>query len=324
MHLSDFFKNDIDQYISSKMTIQHPTTLYEPMRYAVAEGGKRLRGNFVMMGNLLTQKPLENIYDLALAIEILHAFSLVHDDIIDNSDMRRGKPTVVNKYGLSSAILTGDALLVKAYEYLANANPTYLAETLATFNRVVLEMCEGQEMDIQLEREQQVSKSRYLEMIGKKTGVLLATALSIAAVASNGDVEISRLLYEIGYKVGLTFQVQDDWLDAFGTEQVGKSLGTDIINAKSNYLYVVACENLKGNALQDFISLYMNTNLSSSKKIEDVQKVYEQLGVSQFVQNEIQMYIGESFDLLNNFPSGNSEVKNNFKIMVNALIGRQS
>ncbi len=322
--MTDFFftVEEFDQYLKSQMVIQEPKTLYEPMNYATVTGGKRIRAALTVTGSQIAGVRKEEMYPLALAIELLHAFSLVHDDIMDNSDMRRGQPSVMKKYGTNQAILSGDALLIKAYQSLSETKTPYLSKTLKTFSDVALEICEGQALDMQLENETLIDKATYLKMIGKKTAVLLATSLSIGGIAAGCTSQTEEMLYKIGYDMGMAFQIQDDWLDCFGTEETGKTLYTDILNCKNNYLYVMACEQLRGSQLNEFISLYSQKSGGESK-VSQVKQVYSQLNIEHSVSEEINQYHQQCYHHIKKLNNTNSNALKQLQQMIEMMVGRR-
>jgi geranylgeranyl diphosphate synthase type II len=222
---------------------QQPASLYEPNEYFLKLGGKRVRPVLCLMGNELFDEIIPDAWNVATAIELFHNFTLIHDDIMDKAPLRRGKQTVHTKYNDSTALLAGDVMMVKAYEYLNKISSGYLSKVLSLFNKTAIEVCEGQQMDMDFESREEVSMSEYLKMIELKTSVALAASLKIGAMLGGGGERNQNLLYEFGRKLGIAFQVQDDYLDAFGNDKkTGKQVGGDILANKKTFLLIHAME----------------------------------------------------------------------------------
>jgi len=222
---------------------EQPASLYEPNEYFLKLGGKRIRPVLCLMGNELFDDIIPDSWHAATAIELFHNFTLIHDDIMDKAPLRRGKPTVHTKYNESTALLAGDVMLVRGYEYLNKISPAYLNKVLALFNKTAIEVCEGQQMDMDYESRENVSMNEYLRMIELKTSVALAASLKIGALLGGGGERNQNLLYEFGRKLGIAFQVQDDYLDAFGDDKkTGKQLGGDILANKKTFLLIHSME----------------------------------------------------------------------------------
>ena len=230
-----------------KFSVEHfpatPQTLYEPNQYFLALGGKRIRPLLVVMGNELFDKIEPDAWAVATAIELFHNFSLIHDDIMDNASLRRGQPTVHAKYGASTALLAGDVMLVKAYDYLISIKPQYAQAIISLFNRTASEVCEGQQLDMDFEKTAIVSLDEYLQMIQLKTSVLLAASLKMGAIIGGASKRNQDHLYAFGLNLGTAFQIQDDYLDAFGDPlKFGKEVGGDIKQNKKTFLAIHTLE----------------------------------------------------------------------------------
>ena len=222
---------------------EQPASLYEPNEYFLKLGGKRVRPVLCLMGNELFDDIIPDAWHAATAIELFHNFTLIHDDIMDKAPLRRGKQTVHTKYNDSTALLAGDVMLVRAYEYLNKISSAYLSKVLTLFNKTAIEVCEGQQMDMDYELQANVSMNDYLRMIELKTSVALAASLKVGALLGGGGVGNQNLLYEFGRKLGIAFQVQDDYLDAFGDKnKTGKQVGGDILANKKTFLLIHAME----------------------------------------------------------------------------------
>ncbi len=220
-----------------------PATLYEPGEYFLSWGGKRIRPVMCLMGNELFDTINPDAYHVATAIELFHNFTLIHDDIMDEASLRRGMETVHMKYGINTALLTGDVMLIQAYEYVNKISPQYLPRILQLFNKTAKEVCEGQQLDIDFEKMPAVSLDAYIDMISLKTSVLLAASLEIGAILGGTSEGNCRHIYEFGKNLGIAFQIQDDFLDAFGDpEKFGKDVGGDIRQNKKTFLLLHALE----------------------------------------------------------------------------------
>ncbi len=250
---------------------EQPASLYEPNEYFLKLGGKRVRPVLCLMGNELFDEIIPDAWHAATAIELFHNFTLIHDDIMDKAPLRRGKQTVHTKYNDSTALLAGDVMLVRAYEYLNKISSAYLSKVLSLFNRTAIEVCEGQQMDMDYESQTNVSMNDYLRMIELKTSVALAASLKVGGLLGGGGERNQNLLYEFGKKLGIAFQVQDDYLDAFGDKnKTGKQVGGDILANKKTFLLIHAMESASH---KKELEQLIKTN--SSDKVEKVVAVYK-------------------------------------------------
>jgi geranylgeranyl diphosphate synthase type II len=250
---------------------EQPASLYEPNEYFLKLGGKRVRPVLCLMGNELFDDIIPDAWYAATAIELFHNFTLIHDDIMDKAPLRRGKQTVHTKYNDSTALLAGDVMLVRAYEYLNKISSAYLSKVLSLFNRTAIEVCEGQQMDMDYESQTNVNMNDYLRMIELKTSVALAASLKVGGLLGGGGERNQNLLYEFGKKLGIAFQVQDDYLDAFGDKnKTGKQVGGDILANKKTFLLIHAMESASH---KKELEQLIKTN--SSDKVEKVVAVYK-------------------------------------------------
>jgi geranylgeranyl diphosphate synthase type II len=250
---------------------EQPASLYEPNEYFLRLGGKRVRPVLCLMGNELFDDIIPDAWYAATAIELFHNFTLIHDDIMDKAPLRRGKQTVHTKYNESTALLAGDVMLVRAYEYLNKISSAYLSKVLSLFNRTAIEVCEGQQMDMDYESQTNVNMNDYLRMIELKTSVALAASLKVGGLLGGGGERNQNLLYEFGKKLGIAFQVQDDYLDAFGDKnKTGKQVGGDILANKKTFLLIHAMESASH---KKELEQLIKTN--SSDKVEKVVAVYK-------------------------------------------------
>jgi len=250
---------------------EQPASLYEPNEYFLRLGGKRIRPVLCLMGNELFDEIIPDAWHAATAIELFHNFTLIHDDIMDKAPLRRGKQTVHTKYNDSTALLAGDVMLVRAYEYLNKISSAYLSKVLTLFNRTAIEVCEGQQMDMDYESQNNVNMNEYLRMIELKTSVALAASLKVGGLLGGGGERNQNLLYEFGRKLGIAFQVQDDYLDAFGDKnKTGKQVGGDILANKKTFLLIHAMES---SSHKKELEQLIKTN--PGDKVEKVVAVYK-------------------------------------------------
>jgi geranylgeranyl diphosphate synthase, type II len=272
-------------YLQSHAFSQEPVELYEPNNYFLALGGKRLRPIMVLLGNELYGGKAAEALPAAMAIEYFHNFSLIHDDVMDDAPLRRGKPTVHEKYGLNTAILSGDALLVYAYKYIAEVPGRHLPEVLNIFNQTAIEVCEGQQRDMNFESRSDVSEEEYLFMIRQKTSVVLAAALQIGAIIGGASRKDADALYDYAIDLGVAFQIQDDILDCYGNaELVGKQPGGDIIQNKNTLLLIRArADAQKVNDHRLAALLAQVSPVNKIDKVEGVLALYNEWGIRESV-----------------------------------------
>ena len=241
MHKIKDLQEIINKEIESKKMGREPFSLYEPINYSLSNGGKRIRPLLTLLACNLFSEKIDQAIDAALAIEIFHNFTLLHDDIMDKADIRRGKPTVHKKWNENTAILSGDAMFIKSYDFLLETKTEKFKEILQVFNNTALEVCEGQQYDMEFENRNDVSENEYLRMIELKTSVLLAAALKIGAIIGGAENADADLLYDFGRNIGLAFQLQDDMLDVYGSKNTfGKEIGGDIVANKKTFLLIKA------------------------------------------------------------------------------------
>jgi geranylgeranyl diphosphate synthase type II len=268
-----------------------PEELYEPMRYMMQLEGKRLRPILLLLSCKTFGGTLKPVMPAALAVEIFHSFTLMHDDITDNAPLRRSKPSVHIKWNTNIALLSGDAMMIKAYEYLSKTPRPYLHSILQVFNDTALKVCEGQQMDMNFETEEHVSINDYLEMIRLKTAALFAASLQMGAILGGASSKDATKMKLFGENIGMLFQLQDDILDVFGKpEKVGKQTGGDIIQNKKTFLLLNALELAKGNMLKELQSLLMNKTIKPKEKVERVTAIYTKVGVLQHARKQMEAY----------------------------------
>lgn len=267
---------------------REPAGLYDPLRYMIGGGGKRLRPKLCLTAYSLFRDDLtDEILQPAAGLEVFHTFTLIHDDIMDKSPLRRGNPTVWTKWGEDGAILSGDVMCIDSYRRIAHAPEHVLGKVLKLFNNTAAQVCEGQQYDMDFESVDKVSMQDYMKMIGLKTAVLIACSAKMGALIGGADDEDAGNLYRYGYSLGLAFQIADDWLDAFGNEkEFGKPIGGDIINNKKCWLTIKAAE-LDGPAMEEAMSMPVDTDVQKAEKIRAVKGIYERLHVDELAQEEI-------------------------------------
>ncbi len=289
--------------LSGKWSLQPPVNLYEPVSYAMAAGGKRLRPTLVLLAYQLFGKEVQKAVPTALAVEVFHNFTLLHDDIMDKAELRRNLPTVHKKYSENTAILSGDAMAFMAYELLLETDLPAKRETMPIFTRTALEVCEGQQLDMDFELRNDVTASEYIEMIRLKTAVLLGCALQMGALLGGATPAQASDLYQVGINMGLAFQLQDDLLDSFGNEETfGKKIGGDIVSNKKTYLLIESREQASGELRSQLDYWISTTHFDSAEKIESVKAIYQQLGVKEKVEAMIGSFTSEAIGLLEALP----------------------
>jgi geranylgeranyl diphosphate synthase type II len=312
----------INQRIASLKIPAKPAQLYNPVTYTLSLGGKRMRPLLTLLGYSLFKKNYERALDAAIALEVFHNFTLLHDDIMDNAPLRRGKQTVWQTWGSSTAILSGDAMLILAYELLADYEPVVLKKILPVFNKTALQVCEGQQLDMDFESQKNVSIADYLYMIELKTAVLLGAALKFGAIIAGAKKKDAELLYEFGKNTGIAFQLQDDILDVFGeTEKVGKQTGGDIISNKKTFLLLKAFE-LANKKTTAKLKLLLNEK-DEQKKVAGVKEIYHQLDVKKLAEKEMQKFYKKALSSLEKV-NADSKKKKVLTDFTEQLMQRQS
>lgn len=298
-----------------------PSELYEPIRYILNLGGKRVRPVICLMAAELYEADIQSdrILQLAISLEIFHNFSLVHDDIMDEAPLRRGKPTVHQKWNRDIAILSGDVMLVQAYEAILRSGNPKMNELIAQFNRSAILVCEGQQYDMNYEKSSKVSIQDYLKMIGLKTAELIGCSLKLGAIAAQASEADANSLYAFGINLGLAFQIQDDFLDAFGDAgKVGKQVGGDILANKQTFLLLKSRELATDQQLTD-LSLAMN--LEGAEKVQEVLKIFEKVGVKKHTSDIIDEYYQTALAELDKV-SASSDRKMGLRVLASNLMNR--
>ncbi len=277
-----------------------PYALYDPMNYSLETGGKRVRPVLVLMACNMFSEQIDHAIKPAIGLEIFHNFTLLHDDIMDHANIRRGKPTVHKKWNENTAILSGDAMFIKAYEYFLDIESPYFRDILKIFNNTALEVCEGQQFDMEFEQRADVTEKEYLRMIELKTSVLLAAALKIGAFLGGAKPKDADLLYEFGRNVGLAFQLQDDYLDVYGDTAVfGKQIGGDIVANKKTFMLIKALQLADKETKKKLEALLILDHANRESKVSAVMEIYNKLNIKELVNTEISQLNKKAKSFLN-------------------------
>ncbi len=312
----------VEKELSAQQFVEQPEGLYLPIEYVLGIGGKRIRPTLCLAGCYLFNDEIKPAINPALGLEIFHNFTLLHDDVMDNADVRRNQPTVHIKWDPNTAILSGDAMLIKAYQYVANLSTDFLPSVLALFNQTALEVCEGQQYDMEFETRQDVSVEEYLRMIRLKTAVLLAGSLKTGAIIGGASAEQANFLYEFGENIGLGFQLQDDFLDVYGDiETFGKAIGGDIVNNKKTFLLINALQLASGDLRKELDAWLCAENFEADEKIEAVRAIYNKVGVADLAREKMQYYFNQAMQALNKV-NGKEEIKEDLRQFALKLIER--
>lgn len=298
-----FYREEFITYLNQQIKTRAPKNLYDPMVYILNIGGKRLRPISVLMTTELFGSSYKKALDAALAIEIFHNFSLVHDDIMDAAPVRRGQPTVHEKWDTNTAILSGDAMLINAYQLFENYEGETFKALAQLFTRTATKVCEGQQYDVDFEESENVGLTEYLKMIEYKTAVLVGAAMEMGAIVAGANAACRTKIYEYGSLLGLAFQLKDDYLDVFGNyKSFGKQIGGDIIENKKTFLYLKALESSSAADAQQLTDLYSVNPEDTSLKIETVTAIFESVGVAEQTRTQIKAYTQRAFQLLAEIP----------------------
>jgi len=299
-----------------------PSGLYDPLRYMISIGGKRIRPALCLTAYSLFKDSFdETVLEPAAALEVFHTFTLIHDDIMDRSAMRRGKPTVWTKWNEDTAILSGDVMQIDAYKRLAKAPADKLDKALELFSKTAAEVCEGQQLDMDFENVPEVPRADYEKMIGLKTAVLIACSAKMGALIAGASQKVCEAIYDYGYQLGMAFQIADDYLDAFGDAKVfGKPIGGDIVQNKKSWLTVRTLEKVKDKpAFFKAMAAPADTDAQRQSKIAAVKEIYSALGVDEDAKAEIVRFSDKAMEAVENFGAAEKEVLKQF---ADSLVGR--
>lgn len=295
MKTADEILSMVNEFLANLPYERKPKSLYEPIRYVLSMGGKRIRPTLMLLGyNLFKDNP-EKILMNAVALETYHNYTLLHDDLMDNADLRRGHETVHKKWDANTAILSGDSMLVLAYERMAQCDEKHLAKVLKLFTTTALEIGEGQQFDMEFENRNDVREEEYIEMIRLKTSVLLACALKMGAILADASDEDAENLYKFGEQIGLAFQLQDDYLDVYGDTKVfGKEIGGDITSNKKTYMLINAF-NLANDTQRAELQKWVDAkDFDRAEKVAAVTRLYNEIGIDKLAQDKIAYYFEQS------------------------------
>ena len=299
MHSIKQYQEFISEYLSEQQIVREPKNLYEPISYILALGGKRIRPTLALMTAEIFGTDYKKALPAALAIEVFHNFSLIHDDIMDDAPLRRGNETVHEKWDLNTGILSGDAMLILAYQYFEQYEPTVFRDLAKLFSKTAIQVCEGQQWDVDFENRDAVTIPEYLKMIEYKTAVLVAAAMKMGAIIATTSTENCDLIYDFGLNLGLAFQLQDDYLDAFGDPATfGKQVGGDIIENKKTYLYLKAKEFSTTEQREELMHLFSIQPTDSSDKVASVKLVFQKTGAADATQQAIAHFTMKAFETL--------------------------
>ena len=291
MYTASQLLDKINKYIADIQFIRTPKGLYEPVEYTLSLGGKRIRPVLMLMAYNLYREDVASIYEPATAIEVYHNHTLLHDDLMDRSDMRRGKPTVHKVWNDNTAVLSGDAMLILAFRYMTACPAEHLKEVMELFSLTMFEICEGQQLDMEFESRGDVTEDEYIEMIRLKTAVLLAGSLKIGAILAGATAEDAENLYKFGMQIGVAFQLQDDLLDVYGDPEVfGKKIGGDILCNKKTYMLIKALDRADAKQREE-LNRWLNAEACQpAEKIKAVTELYNQLDIRSVCENKMRGY----------------------------------
>ena len=318
MHTPIQLQEILEKAIVEIVYPKHPSNLYEPIRYIMSLGGKRIRPVMVLMAAELFTDECVKALDVALAIETFHNFTLVHDDIMDNAPLRRGKITVHEKWGVNNAILSGDVMMVESNKHLSKVDISVLKQVLDTFNLTAQGVCEGQQLDMEFEQRSDVSIEEYIEMIRLKTAVLLGGAMKLGAIVGGANQTDADLLYQFGENLGIAFQLQDDILDVYGNpEKFGKQVGGDIISNKKTFLHLKTLALAHGDEAKSLTSV----DFDQTEKIDQVTKLYNKYEIKELATAEMDQYLTKALQSLNDLKVAD-EKKTQFRELVQQIMER--
>ncbi len=324
MHTTQELQDKIKQTLLEEKFEGSPPLLYEPISYTLSQGGKRMRPLLTLLACDMFGGNIEDAVYPAIGIEVFHNFTLLHDDIMDKAPIRRGKETVYKKWNTNIAILSGDTMFALAYEYMLKTQTKFVPAILQVLNRTAIEVCEGQQFDMNFETDENICIADYLEMIRLKTAVLLGGSLKIGAIIGGADKEDANNIYDFGINIGLAFQLKDDLLDVYSdVEKFGKVTGGDIVTNKKTYLYLKAFELAVGEGLQNLKNCFSLSENESEKKIAGVKSVYNELNIEGLTIKEMQQYYDKALEYLDKITIDASH-KQNLIYFAQQLMRRES
>lgn len=317
--LREVIKTELDK----QEYVEVPYSLFEPIQYIMEDGGKRLRPVLTLMAYNMYRDDIEKAYKSAIGIEIFHNYTLLHDDVMDDAELRRGRQTVHKKWNSNVAILSGDAAAITAYKYIETVDDTYLRKVIDGFNQVAMDVCKGQQYDMEFETREDVTEEEYIQMIYLKTSVLIAGSMRHGALIAGAPEYEYNALYDFGGYLGLVFQLQDDYLDVYGdVEEFGKKIGGDILCNKKTYLLIKALELAGEQDKALLIEWLKKEKFDPSDKIKEVTGIYDRVGVKEAIRQKIEYYLGKSREALNKI-NVTEERKVRFYEMIDFIGGRK-
>ncbi|MBQ5352881.1 MAG: polyprenyl synthetase family protein [Alistipes sp.] len=299
-----------------------PQRLYAPIRYSLAEGGKRMRPVLAMLAYNIYADDIQRVFPAAVAVEVFHNFTLLHDDIMDNAAVRRGRESVFAKWGSNVAILSGDVMMIEAYRHLQGVEAKYLPSVFERFNAMAAQVCEGQQYDMDFETQPKVAVAEYMNMIELKTAALLAGSVVIGATLAGADEEDLHKLNKFAIEVGLAFQLQDDLLDSYGDEQLGKKIGGDILEGKKTYLMIISLSHATEEQREVLRSTHLRTDITDEQKIAAVKEIYDAVGARQMTEQQISVRISRALAILDTLSVPQSRLEY-MRSYVESLVGRK-
>ena len=312
---------DLNKQIAALSFPAEPAGLYEPISYTLASGGKRLRPQLALLGAQLFGGNEDEVLPVALALEVFHNFTLLHDDVMDKAAVRRGRPTVHVRWNENTAILSGDQMMIEAYRLLSRIREDKLSEVLRMFNDMATGICEGQQFDMDFEQRELVTLDEYLHMIRLKTALLLAYALRMGAYVAGATIDAQQHLFDYGIYLGLAFQIQDDLLDVYGDEKTfGKAIGGDILCGKKTYMLLTALQKADNITRNQLIDTLTSSSLSDREKITCVTAIYDKLCVRQAAEQTIADYTNQALLCLQALPD--NEANSRLRDLANSLVRR--
>jgi geranylgeranyl diphosphate synthase type II len=301
MQTIQYYQEAFEAYLKHFKIAKEPSSLYTPVNYILDLGGKRLRPVLTLMTAEIFDCNYKKALDAALGIEVFHNFSLIHDDIMDAAPLRRGKETVHIKWDLNTGILSGDVMLILAYQLFEKYEPETFKKLVKLFSKTALEVCEGQQFDVDFEALEDVTIADYLKMIEFKTAVLIGAAMKMGAIVANASENDQNNIYEFGKNLGIAFQLQDDYLDVFGdSKKFGKQMGGDIIENKKTYLYLIAIEFSSQENKHELQNLFSITPNDASDKIETAKQIFRSTGAAEATRQAIKIYTDKAYHTLEN------------------------
>lgn len=322
IHTNDQVLELFETALSQMQTPEEPELLYAPIIYSMSGGGKRLRPVLLLITTEAFGGSIEEAMPAAMAVEVFHNFTLLHDDIMDNAAVRRGKPSVFAKWGQNVALLSGDAMLITAYKHLARVESKCLSRVMHLFNDMALEVCEGQQYDMDFETKDRVSVVDYIQMIERKTSALLSGSATIGATLAGASDEDTKKIYRFATELGLAFQLQDDMLDSYGDEALGKKIGGDILEGKQTYLMVQAMSHATDEEREVLRTTHKRDDLSDAEKISTVRALYDKLDVKRATEQQIELRFERALTVLESLSIGAERVVRLQKFARN-LMGRK-